>query len=73
MPDSQRLQPAKETTDEAPRRGRTPSINAELIEKAVRKVGRSGEVTMALGHMGRSGGNIAVQITDKLVREGEIP
>ena len=36
------------------------------------KVGlRSGEVIMALGHMGRKGGNIAVQITDKLVREGD--
>ena len=36
------------------------------------KVGlRSGEVMMALGHMGRKGGNIAVQITDKLVREGD--
>ena len=46
----------------------------ELNCSPASKVGlRSGEVTMALGHMGRSGGNIAVQITDKLVREGEIP
>ena len=46
----------------------------ELNCNPASKVGlRSGEVTMALGHMGRSGGNIAVQITDKLVREGEIP
>ena len=46
----------------------------ELNCSPVSKVGlRSGEVMMALGHMGRSGGNIAVQITDKLVREGEIP
>ena len=38
------------------------------------KVGlRSGEVMMAVGNMGRKGGNIAVQITDKLVREGDIP
>ena len=37
------------------------------------KVGlRSGEVMMALGNMGRKGGNIAVQITDKLVREGDV-
>ncbi|MCG8596321.1 MAG: flagellar motor switch protein FliM [Kiloniellales bacterium] len=36
------------------------------------KVGlRSGEVMMAVGNMGRKGGNIAVQITDKLVREGD--
>lgn len=46
MPDSQRLQRSKETADDAPRRGRTPSINAELIEKAVRRVGKHGEVTM---------------------------
>ena len=45
----------------------------ELNCSPASKVGlRSGEVTMALGHMGRKGGNIAVQVTDKLVREGDI-
>ena len=46
MANSARLQRKKSSTDGARRRGRTPSINRELIEQAVRNVGRDSEVTM---------------------------
>ena len=46
MANSARLQRKKSSTRGGRRRGRTPSINRELIEQAVRSVGRDSEVTM---------------------------
>ena len=46
MPRVNHSKPGSPAVNAAPRRGRTPSINQDLIEAAVRRVGRSSEVTM---------------------------
>lgn len=46
MPDSSLIGTETSAADEPRRRGRIPSIDKELIEKAVRHVGENGEVTM---------------------------